>query len=303
MLESRCGCRMELYLLPMTLAASGAAVLSACLLACSAGPVSSSAGAPVAAADSADGAPKADAAGSTATSEASPGRDSPSATNADTQAEPRQQSEPKTQGQGGEPPPAVAPVPEGSTVVHIGDSMAGALGIELNRALKRAGVKGILHFKTASFIPDWAWGRDIALYMAQHNPDLVLISLGANEVAIKDPTIRIKQVQRLVQRLQGRPCVWIAPPLWAAGDTGLLPVIRAHCAPCRFMDTNALVKDMPRLRDKIHPTMPARKVWAEYVVKWLARQRDPRADRPWELLPVDPDNQQPHQPPLQFPTE
>jgi hypothetical protein len=69
------------------------------------------------------------------------------------------------------------------------------------------------------------------------------------------------------------------------------------------MDTDALVMDMPRMPDKIHPTMSARKVWAEYVVQWLARQRDPNAERPWELLPVDPENRKPHQPPLQFPVD
>jgi hypothetical protein len=175
------------------------------------------------------------------------------------------------------------PLPSGTTVLHIGDSFAGALGIALNGELKAAGVHSILHFKVASFIPDWAFGKDVPFYVSSFHPDLVLITLGANEVAMFDPTQRAGTIRRLVKRLEGRPCVWIAPPLWAAGDRGLLPVIRANCAPCRYMDSNAVYPDMPRLPDKIHPSMPARAEWAKRVVAWLARERRPTPGRPWEL--------------------
>lgn len=180
------------------------------------------------------------------------------------------------------------PLPSGTTVLHIGDSFAGALGIALNAELKAAGVHSILHFKVASFIPDWAFGKDVPFYVSSFHPDLVLITLGANEVAMFDPTQRAGTIRRLVKRLEGRPCVWIAPPLWAAGDRGLLPVIRANCAPCRYMDSNAVYPEMPRLPDKIHPSIPARTEWAKRVVAWLARERRPTPGRPWELAEEPP---------------
>jgi hypothetical protein len=182
-----------------------------------------------------------------------------------------------------EPPPP-APLPSGTTVLHVGDSFAGALGVALNAELKRQGVRGFLRYKTATFIPDWAFGPKLPLYIAQTNPDLVLINLGANEVQMFEPRQRAKTIQRLVGHMKGRPCVWIGPPVWA-GDTGILSVIRENCGPCRFMDSNALYPDMPRLPDKIHPTMPAREEWARRVVDWLARERRPAPERPWELAP------------------
>jgi hypothetical protein len=181
-----------------------------------------------------------------------------------------------------EPPPP--PLPTGTTVLHVGDSFAGALGVALNAELKRRGVRGFLRFKTATFIPDWAFGPKLPLYIAQTNPDLVLINLGANEVQMFEPKQRAKTIQKLVSHVKGRPCVWISPPLWAA-DTGIVSVIRENCAPCRFMNSNAVFPDMPRLPDKIHPTMPARDEWARRVVDWLARERRPTGDRPWELAP------------------
>jgi len=69
-----------------------------------------------------------------------------------------------------------------------------------------------------------------------------------------------------------------------------LPLIRENCAPCRYMDTNTLVKNMPRVSDKIHPSMAARPVWAKFVVEWLMRERDPSGPGRWSLRPERPGN-------------
>lgn len=171
-------------------------------------------------------------------------------------------------------------------MLHIGDSMAGALGIALNKELMHHEVDGKLRYETASFIPNWASSDKLPLYLAQIDPDLVLISLGTNELQIADPGQRARNIRKLVGRLEGRPCVWIAPPHLDAGDNGLREIIRANCAPCGFMSTDEVYPDMPRVGDKIHPTMPARDEWAKRVVDWLARHRQPVADRPWALDPA-----------------
>jgi lysophospholipase L1-like esterase len=172
-------------------------------------------------------------------------------------------------------------LPQGTTVLHIGDSFAGALGIPLRQELAQHGVKTALHFQTASYIPTWAHHKKLPLYLLQHRPDLVVITLGGNELAIDNPAQRAGTIRRLVKKLGDRPCVWVVPPLWKE-ENGLTRVIRESCLPCRFMDTNALIRDMPRA-DGVHPTQEARGDWAKLVVAWLAGQRDPTASRPWEL--------------------
>ena len=79
--------------------------------------------------------------------------------------------------------------------------------------------------------------------------------------------------------------MWILPPLWEVGDTGLLPVIRDNAAPCRIMDSNQVYPGMKRLSDHIHPTIPARAEWAKRVVEWLQRERRPTPEKPWALAP------------------
>jgi len=192
------------------------------------------------------------------------------------------------------PPPAAAPVagaeplpdplPKGTRVLQIGDSFAAALGGELSKLFKEAGVRSTLEYKTASYIPNWSYEGDIPKFVSSYQPDLVLITLGANEIEIPKPDERVKPIKHLVGSLGGRPCVWIAPPLWKP-DTGLLQVIRDNVAPCRYLDSNALVHDLPRGRDKIHPSAEGRQIWAKIVFDWLTKERVGSPKQPWALRP------------------
>jgi lysophospholipase L1-like esterase len=118
--------------------------------------------------------------------------------------------------------------------------------------------------------------------VARFNPDLVLITLGANEFELTAPDTRAHSVRKLVQHLGGRPCVWITPPRWKP-DSGILAVIEANSKPCRYLDSDTLVHDLPRKPDHIHPSDAAREVWADAVLAWLARERKAQGTRPWEL--------------------
>jgi lysophospholipase L1-like esterase len=178
-----------------------------------------------------------------------------------------------------------ATLPQGTVVLQIGDSMADALGKDLGRELEARGVRSILKAKEATYIPEWAgFSMGLKNLLAIHKPDLVIITLGGNEVAMRDPSVRAEPVRQIVEAIGDRPCVWVGAPLWGP-HTGILDVIRTNCSPCRFVDTNALVPNLERLKDGVHPTLPERKRWAKAMIGWLGRQRDPTGTRPWDLKP------------------
>jgi lysophospholipase L1-like esterase len=182
------------------------------------------------------------------------------------------------------PTPPVPPpeLPKGTLVLHVGDSFAGALGVPLGKKLKAAGVRSVLEFQTSSYIPTWASGKELSEYVSRYSPDLVIITLGANEFELANPEQRVHSVKRLVQKLDGRPCVWVSPPRWKQ-DTGVLGVIRDNAKPCRFLDSDSIVQNLERKSDHIHPNDAGREAWAEAVLAWLGRERDGTADRPWNL--------------------
>ena len=173
-------------------------------------------------------------------------------------------------------------LPRGSLVLHVGDSFAGALGVPLGRRLKAMGLRSVLEFRTSSYVPEWASGTELPGYVARYNPDLVIVTLGANEFDLQNPEQRAGSVKRLVRELGGRPCVWVTPPRWKQ-DSGILAVIHENVKPCRFLDSDTVVHDLERKRDGIHPSDAAREVWADAVLAWLARERLGQGERPWEL--------------------
>jgi lysophospholipase L1-like esterase len=194
------------------------------------------------------------------------------------------------------PTTAVAPIeassgpqtelPRGTTVLHIGDSFAGALGLELNRELQERGVRGVLKQQTATYIPTWAGRRELSGYLSKYSPDLILVTLGGNELDIVNPEQRANAIGRLVKRFGDTPCVWIGIPLWEGANPVLMQVIEQHAAPCKFLDSTRLVPDLERGKDRIHPSLPGRKRWAKAVVQWLAEQRQPGGQQPWSWRPA-----------------
>ncbi len=180
------------------------------------------------------------------------------------------------------PRAAPAELPKGTRVLQVGDSFADALGIELGKLLKQSGLRTSLVTKTPSYIGEWAFGPALPKALSQYNPDLVLVTLGANEVEVPVPEQRTRAVQRLVKVLGDRPCVWILPPLWKP-DTGVMQVIKDNAKPCQVLDSSVLVPSLPRGRDHIHPSTEGRSIWANAVLDWLRQARDPAGPRPWSL--------------------
>jgi lysophospholipase L1-like esterase len=181
------------------------------------------------------------------------------------------------------PTPAEPPeLPRGTLVLHVGDSFAGSLGVPLAKRLKAAGLRSVLEYRTSSYIPTWASSGDLSNYVSRYSPDLVLVTLGANEFELSAPDTRAGAVRRLVKQLEGRPCVWISPPRWKP-DTGILSVIRENSKPCRFLDSDTIVRELARKPDKIHPSDVGREVWADAVFTWLVHERQTGAERPWQF--------------------
>lgn len=178
------------------------------------------------------------------------------------------------------PPPKLAPVdpgplPKGLRILVIGDSFAEALGAGLRRKEVDFAGKAILRGEKATFIPEWAGPkRGVNLLLLQEKPDLVVIALGGNELAMTTPEIRGPKVKEIVKLVGDTPCVWVSPPLWGNKDNGLLGIIRQSSGPCRWFDSNVHSPDLPRGGDKIHPTAEGQVRWATAFLEWTRKERD-----------------------------
>jgi hypothetical protein len=160
------------------------------------------------------------------------------------------------------PPP---PPPSPKVVLHLGDSMVGGYG-GLTKALEGK-FKGL----GAHFVADWQTSVSIATFdhehhlqelLAKHTPDLVILTLGANDVFVPFPSALASNVQSIARKMSagGRECFWMAPPVWKK-DTGIVAVIKKNASPCKVFD--ATYMRIARAGDGIHPTDHGGADWAE----------------------------------------
>lgn len=154
-------------------------------------------------------------------------------------------------------------ITKGTRVLVFGDSMVDA-GFAQRLAKHVEARGGVLAHDswTSSTATSWNKGARLENLVAQHKPDVVLVVLGANEVFLPSPEVIAPRIRSIVSRLEGRPCVWVGPPLWK-GETGIVAVQKANAAPCGYFDSG-LVK-VERAKDGIHPTPKGGADWADAV--------------------------------------
>ncbi len=133
----------------------------------------------------------------------------------------------------------------------------------LERALaprfEALGAKYIQDAVTSAAIVTFDHQDHFAKMLAKDDPDLVIITLGANDVFLPSPSHVAKNVASIAKKTEGRKCFWIGPPVWKK-DTGIVDVIRENCAPCVFYDSSSL--KLERRADGIHPDDKGGEAWA-----------------------------------------
>lgn len=168
------------------------------------------------------------------------------------------------------PAPAVlsAPSPQarplaGKKVLHVGDSMVGGswgLTRALEAKLAAEGAKLVHHTKVSESLTSFDKSPTLKDLLRTHEPDIVIINLGANDALVPHPEVFVKSIQNIVRRVGDRECWWIGPPMWKK-DTGIVDVIRENVGACRFFDSSNL--ELERASDGIHPNDRGATKWAD----------------------------------------
>jgi len=168
----------------------------------------------------------------------------------------------------GEPdaaPEDAAPAPKKyARVLHTGDSMVGGgLCKALQPRFEAEGAKFYRDVWESGRVFQFAQSDRIPKLLAKVDPDLVVLTLGANDVWMNEPDQIAKGAEKIARIVTegGRACWWIGPPIWKPYFKGIVDLLREHVAPCIFFDSRDV--DMPRRPDGIHPTDKGGEVWAD----------------------------------------
>ncbi len=160
-------------------------------------------------------------------------------------------------------------------VLHIGDSMVG-FKFGLTRALgarfEKDGAKFFSIPITNAGIGSFEKGTELEDAIKKTRPDLVLLTLGANNATSPAPEYYVPAIKRIVKKMGVTPggkrrCFWIGPPLWKPDKVGFIDVLAKSTEPCTFFDSSHLA--LEKMTDGIHPTNKGGEVWAEAVMQFL----------------------------------
>jgi hypothetical protein len=171
------------------------------------------------------------------------------------------------------PPAPPARTLKGKKVLHIGDSMVGGT-FGLTRALEKRltpeGAKLVRRTTVSESLNSFDKGAILRDALRDEKPDIIIITLGANDVLSPHPEIYGGSVDRIVKRIGDRECWWIGPPRiktavatpsGKTSDLVLSEVIKGHAGGCRFFDSTALKVD--RASDGIHPSNVGGETWVD----------------------------------------
>lgn len=171
---------------------------------------------------------------------------------------------------------APAPPPrslKGKKVLHIGDSMVGGT-FGLTRALEKKltpeGAKLVRRTTVSESLNTFDKGPILRDALRDEKPDIVIVTLGANDVLSIHPEVYGGSVERIVKRIGDRECWWIGPPRiktavatpsGKTSDLVLSEVIKGHAGGCHFFDSTSLT--IARASDGVHPSNPGGETWMD----------------------------------------
>jgi lysophospholipase L1-like esterase len=160
------------------------------------------------------------------------------------------------------PTPAPPPPPEPKKyklVLSVGDSFNGAFSLALAKRFEAEGSRFVRDVWVGVAISTFDQKPRFTDLLRDTDPDLVLVSLGANDVNSNDPEGAAAHIQSIVTKIGARDCYWIAPALWKK-DTGIVDVLERNTAPCRFFASKGF--KVERREDGWHPSIEGGEVWA-----------------------------------------
>ncbi len=168
----------------------------------------------------------------------------------------------------------------GKRILMFGDSMVNCgINVWLEPWLKKHGIKSYVTRSWASSTTvTWSTAKKLDVYLWRHDPDIVFIVLGTNELFHPYPKMKIRPIQRILKKMGRRRTVyWIGPPTWAK-DKGLIKTMKAQMPKGHFFDSGKV--KMGRKKDGYHPNMAGSKTWAKAIWRWYTAKLKATVPKP-----------------------
>ena len=164
-----------------------------------------------------------------------------------------------------------APLPldtAGKRILFFGDSMIEGLSMRFADYARENGHQLFTVCWYGSTTTGWAHNLDtLQSFLRWSEADYVVVSLGGNELKVKDLDNRVENIRIIQRALGSRPTIWVAPPSWVKNPT-ITGVIRGEVGDKRYFDSTRLT--YTRGSDKMHPTFGSASRWMDSIAVWMS---------------------------------
>ena len=168
----------------------------------------------------------------------------------------------------------------GKRILFFGDSMIEGLAMRFADYADENGHKLYSVCWYGSSTLGWASNLDtLQSFLNWSQADYVVVSLGGNELRVKDLEARSQNIRKIQDALKDRPTVWIAPPSWIKNPT-ITGVIRETVGEKRYFDSTRL--KFNRGSDNMHPTFGSASRWMDSIAVWIS---SPQTAHPIRMNP------------------
>ena len=168
----------------------------------------------------------------------------------------------------------------GKRILFFGDSMIEGLAMRFADYADENGHKLYSVCWYGSSTLGWASNLDtLQSFLNWSQADYVVVSLGGNELRVKDLEARSQNIRKIQDALKDRPTVWIAPHSWIKNPT-ITGVIRETVGEKRYFDSTRL--KFNRGSDNMHPTFGSASRWMDSIAVWLS---SPQTAHPIRMNP------------------
>lgn len=172
---------------------------------------------------------------------------------------------------------AIETLVEPDTTVHsvliFGDSMTHNLAMGIAKYGTKNNYKVTSVTWESSSIPGWRHSDKIKKYLEEVKPDYVIISLGSNEMELKNFDKRIPDIEGILAQIGDLPYIWVGPPLWKE-DKGMYDMLQKSLPKGSLfkIEDKELIKRGP---DHVHPTLRGAEEWADTLMRWIKKSKHP----------------------------
>ena len=155
------------------------------------------------------------------------------------------------------------------TILFIGDSMVECLFPRMSAYAKKNGHNLYCVVWYSSSTEVYGTRTTIKDYISKYKPDYILITLGGNELFIRDiRQKRQKYVDEIIRQMGNIPYVWIGPPNWK-DDTGINDMISESVPQGCFYLSYTPDQHYNRKKDGAHPKAESSILWMDRICKWI----------------------------------